>query len=96
MNPAARMDRATANRAFPSDAIPKYLIRDRDGIYGTVVTRRIEAMGIRDRPTAPASALAERICRTIDWFDPARMLGLFHCLGRGASAPHPARLLSLL
>jgi transposase InsO family protein len=31
------------------------MIRDRDRIYGTVVTRRLRAMGIRDKPTAPAS-----------------------------------------
>ena len=31
------------------------MIRDRDQIYGTVVTRRLRAMGIRDKPTAPFS-----------------------------------------
>jgi hypothetical protein len=31
------------------------MIRDCDRIYGVVVTRRLRAMGIRDRPTAPAS-----------------------------------------
>src|SRR5882724_11507149 len=31
------------------------LIRDRDGSYGHVVTRRLAAMGIRDHPTAPRS-----------------------------------------
>ena len=31
------------------------MIRDRDRIYGTVVTRRLRAVGIRDKPTAPAS-----------------------------------------
>jgi hypothetical protein len=34
---------------------PQYLIRDRDASYGYVVTRRLAAMGIRDRPTAPRS-----------------------------------------
>jgi transposase InsO family protein len=41
--------------AFPWDEAPHYLIRDRDRIYGSVVTRRLRAMGIRDKPTAPAS-----------------------------------------
>ena len=41
--------------AFPWDEAPRYLIRDRDQIYGTIVTRRLRAMGIRDRPIAPAS-----------------------------------------
>ena len=31
------------------------MIRDSDRIYGAVVTRRLRAMGIRDKPTAPAS-----------------------------------------
>ena len=41
--------------AFPWDEAPPYLIRDRDRIYGSVVTRRLRAMGTRDKPTAPAS-----------------------------------------
>jgi len=40
--------------AFPWDEAPRYLIRDRDRIYGSVVTRRLRAMGIRDKPIAPA------------------------------------------
>jgi len=41
--------------AFPWDGAPGYMIRDSDRIYGAVVTRRLRAMGIRDRPIAPAS-----------------------------------------
>lgn len=41
--------------AFPWDDALKYLIRDQDQIYGIVVTRRLRAMGLRDKPTAPAS-----------------------------------------
>ena len=47
----------------------KYLIRDRDRIYGAVVTRQLRAMGIRDRPTASASpwqnGFAERLIGSI-------------------------------
>jgi transposase InsO family protein len=46
-----------------------YLIRDRDRIYDRVVTRRLHAMGIRDKPTAPASpwqnGFAERLIGSI-------------------------------
>ena len=56
--------------AFPWDEAPHYLIRDRDRIYGSVVTRRLRAMGIRDKPTAPASP-SEWLCRTADRIDPA-------------------------
>jgi transposase InsO family protein len=41
--------------AFPWEQAPQYLIRDRDASYGHAVTRRLAAMGIRDRPTAPRS-----------------------------------------
>jgi transposase InsO family protein len=41
--------------AFPWDQAPRYLIRDRDASYGHLVTRRLAAIGIRDRPTAPRS-----------------------------------------
>jgi hypothetical protein len=34
---------------------PRYMIRDRDCIYGAVVTRRMRAMGIRNKSIAPAS-----------------------------------------
>src|SRR5208283_1571373 len=34
---------------------PRYIIRDRDCVYGAFFKRRLRAMGIRDRPTAPRS-----------------------------------------
>jgi transposase InsO family protein len=55
--------------AFPWNEAPRYLIRDRDGIYGAAVTRRLRAMGIRDKPIAPGSpwqnGVAERLIGTI-------------------------------
>jgi len=41
--------------AFPFDTAPKYLLRDRDGIYGDTVRRRIKSLGIEDVITAPRS-----------------------------------------
>jgi hypothetical protein len=41
--------------AFPWDEASRYLIRDRDRIYGAIVPRRLCAMGIRDKPTPSAS-----------------------------------------
>jgi len=35
--------------------VPRYLIRDRDTFYGAAVTRRLRAMGIRERPITPRS-----------------------------------------
>jgi transposase InsO family protein len=41
--------------AFPWEGAPRYLLRDRDAVYGEVVRRRLRGLGIRDRPTAPRS-----------------------------------------
>ena len=41
--------------AFPWDEAPRYLIRDRDQVYGTAVRRRLRTMGIRDKSIAPRS-----------------------------------------
>jgi len=54
-NPTAEWIARQLTEAFPWNEAPRYLIRDRDPLYGTIVTRRLRAMGIRDKPTAPAS-----------------------------------------
>jgi transposase InsO family protein len=54
-NPTAEWIARQLTEAFPWDEPPGYLIRDRDCMYGTIVTSRIRAMGIRDKPIAPAS-----------------------------------------
>jgi putative transposase len=41
--------------AFPEDTAPKYMIRDRDGIYGGDFCRRVGNMGIEVVLTAPRS-----------------------------------------
>src|SRR5450755_1839303 len=62
-NPTAEWVARQITEAFPWDEAPHYLVRDRDRIYGSVVTRRLRTMGIRDKPTAPASqnGFAERL-----------------------------------
>ena len=85
-NPTAEWVARQITEAFPWNEAPRYMIRDRDRIYGAVVTRRLRAMGIRDKPTAPASpwqnGFAERLigsirrecldqCARSSWRDPA-------------------------
>src|SRR5437763_5331110 len=64
-NPTAEWIARQITEAFPWNEVPRYLIRDRDRVYGTVVTRRLRAMGIRDKPIAPGSpwqnSFAERL-----------------------------------
>jgi transposase InsO family protein len=68
-NPTAEWIARQITEAFPWNEAPRYLIRDRDRIYGTIVTRRLHAMGIRDKPIAPASpwqnGFAERLIGSI-------------------------------
>ena len=68
-NPTAEWIARQITEAFPWDEGPRYLIRDRDRVYGTVVTRRMRAMGIRDKPIARGSpwqnGIAERLIGSI-------------------------------
>ena len=83
-NPTAEWVARQITEAFPWDEAPHYLIRDRDRIYGSVVTRRLRAMGIRDKPTAPASpwqnGFAERLIGSIrrECVDHIIVLGEMH------------------
>jgi transposase InsO family protein len=54
-HPTAEWIARQITEAFPWDEAPRYLIRDRDTSYGVAVTRRLRAMGIRDRPISPRS-----------------------------------------
>jgi hypothetical protein len=45
-NPTAEWIARQITEAFPWDDAPQHLIRDRDRIYGTIVTRRLRAMGM--------------------------------------------------
>src|ERR1700739_3619605 len=83
-NPTAEWVARQITEAFPWDEAPRYMIRDRDRIYGTVVTRRLRAMGIRDKPIAPASpwqnAFVERLIGSIgrECLDHVIVLGEAH------------------
>ncbi len=41
--------------AFPEDGAPRFMVRDRDGIYGEIFSTRVEGMGIEEICTAPRS-----------------------------------------
>ena len=54
-NPTAEWLANQITEAFSWDTAPEFLIRDNDGAFGEVFTRRLRAMGIRDRPISPRS-----------------------------------------
>jgi len=86
-NPTAEWVARQITEAFPWDGAPGYMIRDHNRIYGTVVTRRLRAMGIRDKPIAPASpwqnGVAERLIGSIrrECADHIIVLGEAHLRG---------------
>ena len=83
-HPTAEWIAQHITEAFPWDQAPRYLIRDRDAVYGSVVTRRLRAMGIRDKPISAGSpwlnGFAERLIGTIrrECVDHSIVLGEAH------------------
>jgi putative transposase len=51
-NPTAQWTAQQITEAFPWDTAPKYLLRDRDRIFGDLFQRRICSMGIKEVMTA--------------------------------------------
>ena len=55
MSPTAEWTAQQIVNAFPWDEAPRYLLRDRDGIYGDALKHRVSGMGIEQVITAPRS-----------------------------------------
>ncbi|MGD0260976.1 MAG: integrase core domain-containing protein [Verrucomicrobiota bacterium] len=53
--PTAEWTAQQVVNAFPYDTAPKYLVRDRDSIYGSVFVQRLEGMGIQQKLISPRS-----------------------------------------
>ena len=68
-HPSAQWTAQQIVEAFPFDTAPRYLLRDRDGVYGKTVQRRINSLAIEEVITAPRSPwqnpFAERVIGSI-------------------------------
>ena len=68
-NPTARWTAKQIVEAFPYDQAPRFLLRDRDGIYGQYFQDRVKHMGIEEVLIAPRSPwqnpYAERVIGSI-------------------------------
>jgi transposase InsO family protein len=84
--PSAQWVVQQLREAFPFDTAPRYLIRDRDGIYGEDVRQALRRMGIEEVVIAPRSPwqspYVERLIGTIrrDLLDQQRPAGRAHLL----------------
>jgi transposase InsO family protein len=54
-NPTTSWTTQQITEAFPYESAPKYMIRDRDRIYGKAFTQRVRVMGIKEVLIAPRS-----------------------------------------
>lgn len=83
-SPTAEWTAQQIVEAFPWDTAPRYLLRDRDAIYGRWFTRRVRNMGIEEVKTAPRSPwqnpYVERLIGTLrrDCVDHLIVLGERH------------------
>jgi hypothetical protein len=54
-NPTADWVAQQITEAFPWDTSPRYMIRDRESVYGAAVRAKVKAMDIEEVVTAPRS-----------------------------------------
>jgi transposase InsO family protein len=64
-SPSARWTAQQVREAFPYDTAPRYLLRDRDGIFGADFVRRVKSMGIEEIVTAPGSPWQNPYCERL-------------------------------
>jgi putative transposase len=64
-HPTAQWTAQQLVEAFPFDSAPRYLLRDRDAIYGDLVQRRIRSLSIEDVITAPRSPWQNPFCERV-------------------------------
>jgi putative transposase len=64
-HPTAQWTAQQLFEAFPFDSVPRYLLRDRDAIYGEMVQRRIKSLGIEEVVTAPRSPWQNPFCERV-------------------------------
>jgi putative transposase len=83
-HPTAEWTAQQIIEAFPENGAPRYLIRDRDGVYGNQFRNRVQGMGIQEVLTAARSPwqkpFAERLIGSIrrECLDHVIVLGEAH------------------
>ena len=71
---------------------PRYLIRDRDKVYGERFSRQAKTLEIREAVIRAPFAVAKRICRAGDWLDSPGMPGPRRCDRRTTSSRDPVEV----
>jgi len=85
-NPSAEWTARQLVQAFPEERVPRFLVRDRDGIYGHRIRHTLDMLGIEEVITAARSpwqnAFAERLIGSLrrECLDHIVVLGEIHLL----------------
>jgi putative transposase len=64
-SPSAQWTAQQVVEAFPYESSPRFLLRDRDKIFGSTFVRRVESMGIEEVVTAPGSPWQNPYCERL-------------------------------
>jgi hypothetical protein len=88
-HPTAAWTAQQIREAFPEDTAPRYLIRDRDQIYGECFRHRLRDLGTTEVLTAPQSPWQNPFAQKAGGLHPTRVLGSRDRAGREASATNP-------
>jgi len=64
-NPTSAWTSMQLTQAFPFDSSPRYLIRDRDGIYGQKVPETLKTLGVEQVVISPRSPWQNGFCERI-------------------------------
>lgn len=78
-HPTAEWTAQQIAEAFPWDSAPRYLLHDRDAIYGELFQKRVREMGIRELLTAPRSPWQNPYVERLIGFNQAGVFGPRDC-----------------
>ena len=81
-HPTAEWTAHQLREAFPWETAPRYLLRDRDRIFGHDFVNQVKAMGIQQVLSAATFSLAEGLHRAADWQHPPGVFGPLHRIQR--------------
>ena len=95
-HPTAQWTAQQIVEAFPWETAPRYLLRDRDSIYGTAFQSRVKNLGIEEVKIAPHSPWQNPYAETRHRQYSSRVSQRCHRTQRAASAPRPSILRGLL
>ncbi len=82
--------------AFPEETAPRFLLRDRDQIYGGLFRLRVAGMGIEEVVSAAQSPWQNPLCGALHRLSATGVPGPHHCLQRIFLAANSKSLLRVL